>query len=155
MAGTPKTATAFTELSELLIKQSNPSAEDILLNGLAADLPARLGNRPALTNAWHHDCLRINTRICRVVAAQAAIAAANAIINSETLGYCMTLAVAGVLRGGLGSQMQIAQFGGAIHQGSIECVKALSTSGMPLQPAWSMAIGANSLSRNGECWPSK
>lgn len=39
MAGTPKTATAFTELSELLIKQSNPSAEDILLNGLAADLP--------------------------------------------------------------------------------------------------------------------
>lgn len=144
VAGTPKTASAYTELSEMLIKQSNPSAEAIVLNGLAADLAA--GKDIAVLNgsgAAGQPTGIIQTPgigtasgttlgYTGVVGAQTSIATANAIINPQTLGYCTTPAVAGVLKGRARfTNTDSPVWQGSVGEGEIEGVRALSTSGMP------------------------
>lgn len=143
-AGTPKTASAYTELSELLIRQSNPSAEAIVLNGLAADLavgkdiavlngsgvagePTGIIQTPGIGTATG-----TTLGYAGLVGAQTSVATANAILNPHSLGYCTTPAVAGVLKGRPRfTNTDSPLWQGAVHEGEIEGVKALSTSGMP------------------------
>jgi len=141
ISATPKTACAIAEVSEQLLKQS--SADKIVMSGLAAVLavgvdaaiisgtggaqPLGILNTPGIGTASG-----TSLGYAGLVAVQKTIADATAILNPEALAYLSTPTVAEVLKGrqrftGTDSPL----WRGALHQGEIEGVQAVSSKQMP------------------------
>lgn len=144
VALTPKTVGAYTEVSRQLLLQSNPSAEAITMNDLAGLLGVAVDAGVINGSGANGEPLGIlstsgigsvtgtSLAYAGLVEFQSDVAAANAIVNENTLGYVTTPTVAGLLKSrqrftGTDSPL----WRGSIHRGEIEGVQALSTLQMP------------------------
>jgi HK97 family phage major capsid protein len=159
VSGTPKTCSAYFEISDKLLKQSNPAAEGIVLRGLAADLAvgvdavaingSGVSGQPLgiLGTTGIGTVTGTTLAYAGLVEAQVDIADNNAVVDPNALGYLTTPAVAQTLK----SRQRFTStdsplWAGAIHEGSIEGVRALSTKNMLASTAifgdWSALIVA-------------
>jgi HK97 family phage major capsid protein len=142
VSGTPKTLSAYTEISDKLLKQSN--AEPIVTRGLASDLAvgvdaAALNGSGAsgqplgiIGTAGIGGVTGTSIAYAGLVEAQVDIADNSAVLNPNALGYVTTPLMAQLLKGrqrftGTDSPL----WKGAIHQGEIEGLRAFSTKQMP------------------------
>lgn len=159
VSGTPKTAASYSEISEKLLKQSNPAAEGIVTRGLAADLAVGVdaaavngtgaNGQPTgiLQTSGIGSVSGTALGYAGLVEAQTDIADNNAVLDPNALGYCTTPLIAQVLKGRQRfTSTDSPLWKGAIHAGEIEGVQALSTKNMPantlLYGDWSSVIVA-------------
>jgi HK97 family phage major capsid protein len=169
VAAGPKTVSAYTEISRLLTKQSNPAAEGLVMSDLAAvagvaldadaiNGPGGSGRPLGLLNTSGLGAFSGTTlALAALTEAQQDVLDANALLNPSTLGYASTPAVAKLLKNRqrfTGSDSPL--WRGALHDGEIEGVRAISTKQIPgdtmiygdwsqiLVPEWGvLAIGVN------------
>ena len=169
VAGTPKTVGGYTEISDRLTKQSNPAAEQLVLNDLAAvvavavdadviDGPGANG-RPTgiLQTAGIGTFTGTTLALSALTEAQQDVLDANAMLNPQTLGYATTPAVAKLLKNRprfTSTDTPLWQDG--LHDGVIEGVRAISSKQIPadtmiygdwsqvLIPEWgALSVGVN------------
>lgn len=143
-AGTPKIASAYTELSDKLLRQSNPAAEAVVTVGIAKDLAVGVDGATFAGSGGAGQPLGITSTLgigagsggalayAGLVQAQKDVADANGVVMGGSLGYVTTPTVAQTLKGrSRFSNTDSPLWKGAIHEGEIEGVRALSTKGMP------------------------
>ena len=144
VAGTPKTCSSYHEWSRKLLQQTDPATEAKVMNTLAASVAVGVdaaalngsgasGQPTGILNTSGIGTVSGTTLgYTGLVEAQTDIADANAIHNPNTLGYVTTPLIAQALK----SRQRFTStdspvWQGAIHQGMIEGVPALSTKNMP------------------------
>ena len=143
ISGAPNTAAAYSEISRQLLKQSDPSAEAVVMRGLAADVSVAADQAVFQGTGTEQPQGIIGTSgvgaisgttmaYTGLVQAQTDIANANAVLDPTALGYATTPTVAQTLK----NRQQFANTDsplwlGAIHEGLISGVKALATKQMP------------------------
>jgi HK97 family phage major capsid protein len=139
----PKTAAAYSEISRQLLKQSDPSAEGVVMRGLArdvataADLSVFAGTgteqpQGIIGTSGVGAISGMTLAYTGLVQAQADIANANAILDPTALGYATTPDVAKLLK----ARQQFSNTDsplwlGAVHEGMIAGVKAIATKQIP------------------------
>ena len=144
IALTPKTVGAYTEVSRQLLLQSDPAVETVVMNDLAGILGVGLDAATINGTGASGEPLGIlnvsgvgsvsgtSLGYAGLVEFQTDIANANAIINSDTLAYLTTPSVASTLKGRARfTNTDSPCWKGAVHEGEVEGVKALSTLQMP------------------------
>ena len=145
ISGSPKICAAFSEISrQLLLQTDNTAAESVILRGLAADVAVAADQAVFAgsgANGQPQGIIGTNgvgsvsgasLSYIGLVKAQHDIAHSNAVLDPNSLGYVTTPTVAQLLKGrhrftGTDSPL----WAGAIHQGEIEGVRALSTKQLP------------------------
>jgi HK97 family phage major capsid protein len=145
VTGEPHTAAAYVEISRQLLLQSDPGAEFIVSRGLAADVAVAADYAVFAGVTTNNEpqgiigTIGVGTSISGatlnysgLVQAQKDIADLNAVLDPGSLGYITTPTVAEILKGrqrftGTDSPL----WRGAIHQGEIEGVVALSSRQIP------------------------
>ncbi|MGE5534962.1 MAG: phage major capsid protein [Acidobacteriota bacterium] len=135
---------AYTEISRQLLLQSSPSAEQLVMTDLAAvsavaiDAAAIAGSGTAGQPTGIASTVGIGSfsgtslGLDALAEAQADVLGANALIDPDTLGHATTPAVAKLLKTrsrftGTDSPL----WGGALHDGQIEGVRAISSLQVP------------------------
>lgn len=144
VAGTPKTVSAYTEISGQLVKQSNPAAEQLVMVDLAAVVAVALDAEVISGSGASGKPLGIlNTAgvgvfsgttlaLSALTEAQQDVLDANALLNPQTLGYATTPAVAKLLKNRQRfTSTDTPLWQGALHDGEIEGVRATSTLQIP------------------------
>jgi HK97 family phage major capsid protein len=144
VTGAPKTVGAYTEISRQLTKQSNPSAEALVMTDLASVIALALdtaviagtgatGQPTGLTLTPGIGTFSGTTLgLTALAEAQEDVLAANALLNPQTLGYATTPAVAKLLKGRqrfTGSDTPCWQ--GPLHDGEIEGVRSIASLQIP------------------------
>lgn len=144
VAASPKTCAAYCEISRQLLKQGGPAGEAIVTGVVADDLAVTTdaavvsGSGASGEPQGILNTLGIGTAsgaslgYAGVVAPQKTVADANAVLNPETLGYVTTPTIAEVLKNRqrfTGSDSPL--WRGAVHEGEIEGVRAVSTKQIP------------------------
>jgi HK97 family phage major capsid protein len=143
--GSPHTVGCYFELSNKIVKQSDPASEAVVSNTLANDL-AVAGDAAGLngsgasgeplgiigTSGVGTFAAGASMNFTQVVEAQTDICDANGVVNPGSLAYVTTPTVASLIKGrqrftGTDSPL----WRGAVHQGELEGVQALSTRNMP------------------------
>jgi HK97 family phage major capsid protein len=142
--GAPKTVAAYTELSRQITLQSNPAAEAIVMADLAAvtaialdaaaiNGPGSSGRPLGILNTPSIGTFSGTTLgLAALTEAQQDILDGNAVLNQDALGYASTPGVAKLLKNRqrfTGTDSPLWQ--GALHDGSIESVRAISSNQMP------------------------
>lgn len=144
VSGTPKILTAYSEISDKLLRQSNPAAETIVAQGLSADVAvgvdaAALNGSGAsgqplgiLGTAGIGTASGTTLGYAALVEVQTDLADNNTVLDQNSLGYLTTPLIAQTLKArqrftGTDSPL----WKGAIHAGEIEGVQALSSKNMP------------------------
>lgn len=143
VALTPKTVGAYTEISRQLLKQSNPAAESLVMADLAGVLGVAVDAGVLNGSGTEQPTGIIQTSgigtvsgtslaYAGLVEFQQDIADANAMLNSDTLGYVTTPAVAALLKGRQRfANTDTPLWRGSLHSGEIEGVPSYSTKQMP------------------------
>jgi HK97 family phage major capsid protein len=144
VTGTPKICGIFIDMSRQLLKQISPDVDAAVKRSMAAKValtvdqaalvgtgnsgqPQGITNTPAIGGTSG-----TSLAVAGLVNVQTDVADANAILNPATLGYVTTPLVAQLLKARpdfVASTQPV--WKGAIHQGTIEGVQALSTNQLP------------------------
>jgi len=144
VSGTPKTASAYMEISDKLLRQSNPSAEGIAVGGLGADVGvgvdaaalngSGVSGQPLgiLGTAGIGAASGTTLGYTALVEVQTDLADNNTVLDQNSLGYLTTPSVASLLK----SRQRFTStdspvWQGAVHAGMIEGVQALSSKNVP------------------------
>jgi HK97 family phage major capsid protein len=145
VSGEPHTASSYMEISRQLLLQSDPAAEGIVMRGVARDV-ATGADKAVFAGATGNNEPQgidgtdgVGTGISGatlgysgLVQAQTHVADGNAVVDPTALGYVTTPAVAQILKGRQRfTNTDSPLWRGAIHQGEIEGVLALSTKQLP------------------------
>lgn len=158
ISGHPQTAAAYSEISRQLLKQSDPSAEAVVMLGLAADVSVAADQAVFQGTGTEQPQGIIGTAgvgaisgttlaYAGLVQAQTDIANGNAVLDPLSLGYVTTPTVAQTLK----ARQQFANTDSplwlaAVHEGLISGVKAISTKQIPaakmIYGDWSQAAVA-------------
>lgn len=144
VAGSPKHASAYIDVTRLINKQSNPAVDAVLFRLIARalavgiDIAALNGSGASgqplgiLNTAGLNTVSGTSLGYTGLVSAQHAVADDNAVLDPNGLGYVTTPTIAQTLKGRQRfTNTDSPLWAGAIHAGSIEGVTALSTKGMP------------------------
>jgi HK97 family phage major capsid protein len=144
VTGTPKTAAIYTEISRLLLKEISPDIESRVKRGLAEKVALTVDEAALVGTGASGQPLGISGTAgiggvvgtslgyAGLVEAQTDIADGNAIVNPLTLAYVTPPLVAQLLKGRQRfTSTDSPLWAGAIHQGLIEGVTALSSRQLP------------------------
>ena len=145
VAGTPKTCGVYQEISRLLLKQISPDTEAAVKRSLASNLALTVDQAALVGTGASGQPQGITATpgiggfsgtalaVAGLIDVQTDLADANAILNPATLGYATTPLVAKLLKTRpdfVASTQPV--WKGAIHQGQIEGVQALSSRQLPV-----------------------
>ncbi|HMS82266.1 MAG TPA: phage major capsid protein [Nitrospira sp.] len=144
IASSPKTCSAYSEISQRLLQQGGPAGEAIITGVIADDLAVTVdGAVISGTGASGQPTGILNTSgigtvpgfslgYAGLLAAQKTVADANSIVNVGAVGYATTPAVSELLKGrqrfsGADSPL----WRGALHDGEVEGVRAIASKQIP------------------------
>lgn len=144
LSSTPKTCSAYTEVSGQMVTQGGPEAEAIFLDGLAAevaigeDAAVISGSGAAGQPTGILNTVGIGTAsgtslgYSGLVAAQKTVADGNAILNPAALGYVTTPTEAERLKSRARfTNTDTPVWSGSLHDGTVEGVRALASKQIP------------------------